>query len=108
IVAVAVFVLSWLETARPASTVCGSVTEIVLIDVRPVPSDEYQAVMLSPLRSSLIHCGAAPATAKFIDVPPAVLRHWSAMPLPGVTNTAACGDDGSAVARIMMPAFVHA
>ena len=100
--------LSWLVIGRPTRTLCGSVTDTVSSDVQAVPSGEYDAVMLLPLRTSFTHFGAPPATAKFVVVPPDVLRHCNAMPLPGVTNTDAWGEEGSAVARIMTPVFTHA
>src|SRR5690349_20972616 len=95
IVAVAVCLLSWLLTGVPTSTSAGSVTVAEPIAVHAVPSDEYDAVTVLPVRTSLTHIGAAPATAWFTLMPPAALRHCIAIPLPGVTNSDACADPGS-------------
>src|SRR5436190_8887587 len=107
IVAVAVRVLSWLDTGMPTSTFCGSVTVTVPMAVHAAPSDEYDAATLLPARTSRTNLGGTPATAVLLLTPPLALRHCIAIPLPGVTNTDACGEPASVVARIMTPALVH-
>jgi hypothetical protein len=68
----------------------------------------WYAVTVDRLTPSISHTGAVIAGPLVLTlVPPAAVRRWNAMPLPGVTKSDACRALASRPSRIITPAFVH-
>src|SRR5690348_1684095 len=91
----------WLVTPRPTYTIGAIGIVSVPTSVQFVPSADSYPVNVSPLRTSLIQCGAIDADpAVFTLVPPVASRRWNATPFDADTSMKACGESAASVSRI--------
>lgn len=66
----------------------GSEMEEPAMFVHVLPFVEVAAVYVVPLRVMRRYFGTVPAIVTWLVTAPDAVRHWTAMPLAGVTNTA--------------------
>src|SRR3954447_8006710 len=108
-VAVASIVLEWLDTARPTHAFAGRVIVSVATSTHVVPSDDWYADNVAPLRVTLTQYGAVTINpAVLVVVPPATRRRWKLFPFAGVTIIVAWADPAVRSPRIITPALTHA
>ena len=108
-VAVASVVLEWLDTASPTHAFAGRVSVSLPTSDHVVPSDDWYADSVAPLRVSFTQYGAVTISpAVLVVVPPATRRRWKLFPFAGVTIIIAWADPAVRSPRIITPALTHA
>src|SRR3954466_12422211 len=99
----------WLDTPSPMNTFAAIAIVSVPTSFQVVPSAEWEAVNVLPLRSSRTQYGAAKVVLPVVltDVPLVVKRRWNAVPFAADSSMNACVDPGASDSRIITPAFTH-